>query len=266
MDDGDTPHPDPLPQGARGTNVDQIGYLNIACALHPVILTDGRICYSTLESHGTHNSILWGIWSIHPDGTNWEPVVSAYWTGGAPPAFHFQSQLSDKSIIVEQYYNLNNSGFGTFLRMPLRPPEGVPGFGPGDLKDPRNAAQRYGGGHQFRMPFTTTGIKVLTKCAYGEDGPAPSSKPGEQVKSKQHGGESYPHALGKVTHPCGAPDNHLLAVWTPGPANHQYNYYPFIDAGIYLIKNGQPIDEPGEMLLIKNDPRYNEQWPRPLVP
>ena len=41
-----------------GSNVDQIGYLNIACALHPVILTDGRITYSTLESHGAHNSIL----------------------------------------------------------------------------------------------------------------------------------------------------------------------------------------------------------------
>src|SRR3954453_12411175 len=91
-----------------GANVEQIGHLNIACALHPVILTDGRIVYSTLESHGQHTSILWGIWSIHPDGTNWEPVVSAYWTGGAPPAFHFQTQLSDKSIVVEQYYNLNN--------------------------------------------------------------------------------------------------------------------------------------------------------------
>lgn len=264
-DDISTPPAKPM-IGPQGTNLEQTGYLNIACALHPVILTDGRICYSTLESHGMHNSILWGIWSIHPDGTNWEPVVSAYWTGGAPPAFHFQSQLSDKSIIVEQYYNLNNSGFGTFLKLPLRPPAGVPGFGPGDLRDPRNAAQRYGGGHQFRMPFTTTGIQVLTKFAYGEDGPAPSSKPGEQVKSRQHGGEAYPHALGKVTHPCGAPDNHLLTVWTPGPANHQYNYYPFIDAGIYLIKDGQPIDEPGQMLLIKNDPRYSEQWPRPLVP
>ncbi len=252
--------------GLAGINVEQIGYLNIACALHPVILTDGRITFSTLESQGAHNSILWGVWSIHPDGTNWEPVVSAYWTGGAPPAFHFQSQLSDKSIIVEQYYNLNNSGFGTFLKMPLRPPEGIPGFGPGDLRDPRNKPQRYGGGHQFHMPFMTTGIQVLTKFAYGEDGPAPSSIPGEQVKSRQHGGASYPHALGKVTHPCGAPDNHLLTVWTPGPANHQYNYYPFIDAGIYLIKDGQPIDEPGQMLVIKNDPRYNEQWPRALVP
>jgi hypothetical protein len=248
-----------------GANVEQIGYLNVACALHPVILTDGRVTFSTLESQGAHNSILWGIWSIHPDGTNWEPIVSAYWTGGAPPAFHFQSQLADKSIIVEQYYNLNNSGFGTFLKMPLRPPQGMASFGPGDLRDPRNKGQRYGG-HMFHMPFTPTGIQVLTKFAYGEDGPAPSSIPGEQVKSKQHGGESYPHALGKVTHPCGAPDNHLLTVWTPGPANHQYNYMPYIDSGIYLIKNGEPIDEPGQMLLIKNDPKYNEQWPRPLVP
>ena len=39
-----------------------------------------------------------------------------------------------------------------------------------------------------------------------------------------------------------------------------------MDAGIYLIKDGKPIWEPGEMLLIKNDPKYNEQWPRPLVP
>lgn len=253
------------PGEGKGVNVEQIGYLNIACALHPVILTDGRITYSTLESHGSHNSILWGIWSIHPDGTNWEPVVSAFWTGGAPPAFHFQSQLSDKSVVVEQYYNLNNSGFGTFLKMPLRPPDGVPGFGPGNLRDPRNAGQRYGG-RWFRMPFMTTGIEVLTKFAYGEDGPALSSLPDEQVKARVHGGNSYPHAVGKVTHPCGAPDNHLLTVWSPGPANHQYNYFPYIDGGIYLIKNGQPIDEPGQMLLIKNDPRYNEQWPRPLVP
>ena len=39
-----------------------------------------------------------------------------------------------------------------------------------------------------------------------------------------------------------------------------------VDGGIYLIKAGKPIDEPGQMLLIKNDPKYNEQWPRALVP
>ena len=249
-----------------GANVEQTGWLNIACALHPTILKDGRVLFSTLESHGMHNSILWGVWSIHPDGTNWGPVVSAFATGGAPSGFHFQSQLSDESIIIEEYYNLNNSGFGTYFKLPPRVPDGVAPFAPGDLKDPRNSVPGYGGRNSFRMPFMAHGMEVLTRFTHGFDGPAPSSKPGEQVKSQQHGGATYPHAVGKVTHPSGAPDNHLLTVWSAGPANHQYNYHPFIDGGIYLIKDGKPIDEPAQMLLIKNDPKYDEQWPRALVP
>jgi hypothetical protein len=39
-----------------------------------------------------------------------------------------------------------------------------------------------------------------------------------------------------------------------------------VDAGIYLIKSGKPIQEPGQMLLIKHDPQYDAQWPRALVP
>jgi hypothetical protein len=248
-----------------GANVEQIGYLNIACALHPVILRDGRIIFSTLESQGMHNAILWAIWSIHPDGTNWGPVVSAFATGGAPSGFHFQSQLSDGSLIVEEYYNLNNSGFGTYFKLPEVVPPGAMAFGPGWLGDPRNSTDGYGPRGKFRQPFTPYGMTVLTRFTHGVDGPAPSSIKGEQVRSRQHGGETYPHAMGKVTHPCGAPDNHLLTAWTGGPANHQYNYFPLIDSGIYLIKSGVPIDDPSAMLLIKNDPNYNEQWPRPVV-
>ena len=44
-------------------------------------------------------------------------------------------------------------------------------------------------------------------------------------------------------------------------SNHQYKYLPQIDGGIYLLKNGKVIDEPGKLLLIKNDPEYNESWP-----
>lgn len=249
-----------------GSNVEQIGYINIACALHPVILRDGRLLFSTLESQGMHNSILWGIWSIHPDGTNWGPVVSAFATGGAPSGFHFQSQLSDGSIIVEEYYNLNNSGFGTYFKLPETVPPDQFAFGPGWLGDPRNSTPGYGPRGTFRQPFTPFGMTVLTRFTHGFDGPAPSSIPGEQVKAKTHGGQVYPQAMGKVTHPSGAPDNHLLTAWTGGPANHQYNYFPLIDAGIYLIKDGKPIDEPAQMRLIKNDPKYNEQWPRALVP
>src|SRR5262245_5768248 len=83
-----------------GANVEKIGHLNVGQALHPVILKDGRILFSSLEVQGQHNT-GWGILSIHPDGTNWNPVVSALGLGGAPIPFHFQTQLSDESIIVE---------------------------------------------------------------------------------------------------------------------------------------------------------------------
>ena len=33
-------------------------------------------------------------------------------------AFHFQSQLSDGSIIAEEYYNQNNDGFGAYVKLP----------------------------------------------------------------------------------------------------------------------------------------------------
>jgi hypothetical protein len=39
-----------------------------------------------------------------------------------------------------------------------------------------------------------------------------------------------------------------------------------LDAGLYLIKEGKAGDEPGQMLLIRSDPKFNEQWPRLLVP
>ena len=50
--------------------------------------------------------------------------------------------------------------------------------------------------------------------------------------------------VGKVTHPSGAPDNHLLTVYSPGPVNHQFEHLPQVDGGIYLIKSGKVVEEP----------------------
>src|SRR4029450_6036961 len=41
---------------------------------------------------------------------------------------------------------------------------------------------------------------------------------------------------------------------------------PAPDAGIYIARNGGPVDRPGDLVLVKNDPRYNEIWPRAVVP
>ncbi|MBI1831771.1 MAG: hypothetical protein HYR84_10010 [Planctomycetes bacterium] len=269
-------HPSPTLQlfvmDDDGKNVEMIGHLNIGMALHPVTLKDGRVIFSSLESQGLRSGILWGLWIINPDGTNWGPVLSALLPGeGAPNAFHFQTQISSGHIIAEEYYNQNNSGFGGYYK--LLPPrmggydEGYaakrmpPAFGPawqGDERNPplRNGRHSNGRGKYSRLPFSPYGIESFTRFANFSEGPADPS-----VRDRKDS-----PAVGKFTHPSGAPDNHLLTCYTPGPANHQYAHYPMPDGGIYLIKDGKPIDEPAQMRLIKNDPKYNEQWPRAVVP
>ena len=257
MDDRDTD----LGADETPTNLEKIGHMNLAGTLHPVVLKDGRIMYCTLESQGNRNDILWGIWTINPDGTNWNPLVSAFDPGSAPNGFHFQTQLSDGNLIIEQYYNQNNSGFGSYIKLPASPPRGYAPFGPGYMNDPRNQPWRQGRHdngqpHLYRMPFMPTGAISLTPFALGGEGPANRSIRGDKNSP----------AVGKVTHPSGAPDNHLLTVYSPGPVNHQYTYLPQLDGGIYLIKKGEIVEEPGQMLLVKNDPKYNESWPRAVVP
>src|SRR5262249_11360913 len=257
MDDRDTD----LGDDETPENLEKIGHLNISGALHPVVLKDGRIMFSSLESQGVRSNILWGIWPIHPDGANWNPLVSASAPGGAPNGFHFQTQLSDGSLVVEQYYNQNNSGFGAYIKLPPAPPEGYPAFGPAHMGDERNVPWRYGrhdngNPRYYRMPFMPTGAVSLTPFSHGLEGPADPSVLGDKESPR----------VGKFTHPSGAPDNHLLTVYSPGPVNHQYTFLPQLDGGIYLLKGGKPVEEPGQLLLIKNDPAYNEQWPRALVP
>jgi hypothetical protein len=245
-----------------GSNVACIGHLNLGTALHPVVLMDGRIIFSSLESQGLRTSTLWGLWSIHPDGSNWGPVLSAFLPGESPNAFHFQTQLSDGSIVAEEYYNQTSSGFGGFVKLPVPDPTGGPAFGPGHLTDRRNPPLRGGTLEEGqprtrRLPFSPRGVEALTPFARTDEGPADFAILGDRFGPR----------VGKVTHPSAAPDNHLLTVWSPGPVNGGYTVHvPAVDSGLYLLKAGKPINEPAKLLLIKNDPLYNEQWPRALVP
>jgi hypothetical protein len=245
-----------------GSNVECIGHLNLGMALHPVVLKDGRIMFSSLESQGLRSHHLWGVWSIHPDGTRWGPLFSAFEIGnGTADSLHFQAQFSDGSLVVESYYNLNNFGFGTYYKFPAQPPEGYPAFGPAYKEDPRNARLRHsrhpdGRGRYISFPFSPTGVEALTPFVLKGDWPSDPSVAGKNDSPR----------VGKFTHPSGAPDNHLLTTWSAGSLNNYTRHTPAFDSGIYLIKDGKPIDQPGQMLLIKNDPKYHEQWPRALVP
>lgn len=244
-----------------GTNVECVGHLNLGMALHPTVLKDGRVMFSSLESQGLRSSTLWGLWTIRPDGTGWGPMASAFLPGASPSAWHFQTQLSDGSIVAEEYYSQTSSGFGSLVKFPLSAPEGQT-FGPGYTLDPRNPPLRHGRtdagqARVRRLPFSPFRVESITPFARADEGPADFAVRGSRTAPR----------LGKVTHPSSAPDNHLLVVWSPGPVNGGYTVHkPAVDGGLYLIKSGKTVDEPGELLLIKNDPKFNEQWPRALVP
>src|SRR5690606_17796177 len=49
--------------GVHERNLECIGHLNLGMALHPVILKDGRLMFSSLESQGLRSHHLWGVWS-----------------------------------------------------------------------------------------------------------------------------------------------------------------------------------------------------------
>lgn len=236
-----------------GQNVTQIAPINIGSALHPTPLQDGRIMFSSFESQGLRDERMWGIWTIWPDGRIWEPLVSAFHSG---QAFHFMTQISSGDVVVVDYYNLNNNGFGALFRLPVSAPPGQPRFYSAFQTNTPPLDQTVGAGYHypFTIPFQPWGMYALTPFTHPQDEAAPLGANGVRV--------------GKFTHPSGAPNNDLLVVWTPGPANNQDRPTPtpYYDAGLYLIPSTITVTNPAQLQLIKNDPRYNEAWPRAVVP
>ncbi len=240
-----------------GANVECVGHLNLGSALHPTVLTDGRVMFSSYEAQGLRDQRIWGLWAIWPDGRNWEPLMSAL---HAPSAFHWQAQLSDGSIVIEEYYNQNNNGFGTFLKFPASIPNGTIPFGGPDPNDVGNPSIPTGWFFNGKIQYTSYafspwGLEGVTQFTHGRDNAAPFLDGTGDERT------------GKVAQPSGAPNNDLLLVWSPGPANdlNRPVNKPVYDAGLYVLENGAPINDHRDLLLIKNDPDFNEQQPRAVV-
>ena len=49
-----------------GENLEPIAPMTIGSALHPTVLQDGRLMFSSYESQGLRDRRLWGIWTIYP--------------------------------------------------------------------------------------------------------------------------------------------------------------------------------------------------------
>lgn len=87
--------------------------------------------------------------------------VSAFHSG---QAFHFMTQLSNGEIVVEDYYNLNNNGFGALYKLPPQPPAGQPQFHSAIPADNPSIARTTASGlnYPWKMPFTPRGFVSMT--------------------------------------------------------------------------------------------------------
>ncbi|MBS1812226.1 MAG: PD40 domain-containing protein [Acidobacteria bacterium] len=240
-----------------GKNQHTIGHFNLASAMHPFVLKDGRIVFSTWENMGSRDDRSFMLWSIWPDGTNFD-TFSGF--GDADIAHHFMTQLGNGDIVVNRYYNLNNNGFGELYRFPVNTNSTAPLFQPiPDDKTPDD-----------EIPMKRVGYTRITPFTTADDYPAPCF-PGALV-SQDPCPNGNASRVGKFTLPSAAPNNELLVTYAPGSANHKIYYnrlgltQPYYDAGIYRMHGDKVMNAPSELVLIKNDPRYHELWPRAVVP
>ena len=246
-----------------GRNVEQIGYLNAARAIHPFQLADGRLMFTSWENQGIRDDRQFNLWFIRADGTQW---ASGSGFGENAVGHHFATQMANGDVAVVRYYNFNNNGFGDLVRFPLDPAGAD--FRP--ITDPGTY-----------MPFQRPGQLDLTDWAsnpfdLAEDMPAPC-EPGGFMYGES--GIICPNGngnrVGKVTQPAAAPGGAILLVYTKGPANHNGIFVgvgsalPFYDGGLYLMPASAAAagtTDPAALVRILNDPSASEQWPRPVVP
>ena len=105
--------------------------------------SDGRVMFSSLRVAGAaRRPSCWGIWSIHPDGTNWDPVVSACSSSPTPSTSRRSSPTAASSS--RSTTTRTTAASAPSCKLPRRPPRGQPAFGPAytQRSAQRAAAQR----------------------------------------------------------------------------------------------------------------------------
>ncbi|MFO0824712.1 MAG: hypothetical protein U0792_16605 [Gemmataceae bacterium] len=127
---------------------------------------------SSLESQGLRGLDAVGPVEHQPRWHRLGTTASAFAVGGNPSAWHFQTQLSDGSIVAEEYYSQTSSGVRRVsVQFPPAVPAGERAFGPAYMNDPRNPPMRHGrldnGGPRIRrFPFSPFGLENINVCPH----------------------------------------------------------------------------------------------------
>lgn len=261
---------------ADGTNLELLGHRALAQQLHPAILKDGRIVYTSfdrmLQKVWNNN---YSLFTIEPDGAN--PFILAGKQDSTMMSYHFVTQLSDGDVVVALYYNKNNGGMGTLLRFPIDPPG--PDFTHLNFRHEPASLDGWSMGNML-IPFGRKGEFILTPEASSADDPARPYDSSDNYWLHPSDGRTIT-MHGRFTHPAAAPDNNLLVTYTIGgssvmPSSAYETSLPATlevigkDAGIWLL----PLESNSQRQighiaddarLVVDFPEYHEIMPRPVV-
>lgn len=240
-----------------GKNVQRIGHLNLAGALHPFTLKDGRLAFSSAEVQGFRDGKLWCLWQIWQDGSNFGPLFSAY---ADTRAAHFATQRTNGEIVFALYYHQNNNGAGGLRAFPVdfgnNPQFGFPngGLNPEVLDGPivnnSTGTWRYG---NSKYPFQPYGLYSPTPWTHTHEG---SRQNPFNVDHPLPDG-----VMGKVSHPSSAPGNQCLFTWFQGDDSNPANF----QAVLAMFPDGPVITWPWELPFVLADPAYHFWYPQAVV-
>ncbi|MDT0627682.1 hypothetical protein [Alteromonas sp. W364] len=229
------------------SNLKQLETGSLHMVQHPFQLKDGRILFSTWQDVATKYSYsMTSLFTVYPDGSNLQQFTEPH--EHHSNLDHFATQLSNDSIVSAYYYPSFDYGFGILMKYPIA------SDGP-DFQRER-VGQKYTWGEQnitiSTREFDRKGTQSITPHTISLDRPAPDLS-------------------GKYSMPSASVRGDLLVSYSTGAVNH---FAPACDvevylcealrAGIYLIKDAANtvITDPSELVKIKDDPNYNEIWPR----
>lgn len=223
-------------------NLHLVGHSNLHQVQHPTMLKDGRVLFTNWDDAGLRVEYATAtLYVDSPDGGHLEQFLEPHHTNKRVE--HFATELTSGNVVVSNYYpKMASWGFGTLLRAP------VDITGPtfiGALTTTFEDEWRY---------FTRKGTDELTTHSTGtHPGPADLS--------------------GRYSTPSAAPNDALLVSYSDGPVSHSPPCNcietPRVDGGIYFISNAGTsniTDPTTQLVMLKNDPNYNEMWPRAVTP
>jgi len=225
-----------------GKNVEQVGYMNLGGTRHPTLLKDGRIMWSSGESHGLRNQKLWGLWASKPDGRTWEPLWSGFDSAMALSSLHGQSQSPDGRLQLVYYYPVNQSGYGNLFDFQFGT-----GFGSPPSSGNETIADRMI--PNLRFGFQPRGI--------------PLGKPTRSLTPFATGAD-----IGgwHVAHSSGAPGGLLVSLGRTAVDPVTQRTVRLREASLAFIPGPEPQSQPTDLVVIPTAAGYFANQPKALVP